>query len=294
MNPMILDEQTVRRYLLGQLAEHERDEFEERLITDGDSRDEVEATERDLIDDYVHDNLTEDERARFERMFLPSASRRQKITFARALANTTSEHVAEVPTLRTAKFAALLTRVRPPLRLAFAAVVLLVFAGVLWVILDRRESSVEHQTSTPPMNATPQNTNSQVAVQQAEPSPTPVSRSQNDSASIASFLLLPGAERSSDEVRAVTIPPGVTTIRFQLSLSGLPNLEDVRAELRKESPEGSLVFSTGTIRPRSSSQGPYVVLELPSSRLSPGKYVALLKGTDNEIEAIYAFSVRGR
>ena len=84
---MTPDDQTLKRYLLGQLPEPERGALENQLIVDREKRDEVEAVERDLIDDYVRGSLEAGERSNFEGHFLASATRREKLTFARSLAH---------------------------------------------------------------------------------------------------------------------------------------------------------------------------------------------------------------
>ena len=81
-----LQQQLLRRYLLGvTLAAAQRRGVEERLLTDDDFCEEFEAAEDELIDQYLCDELSAAERARFERNFLSTTERRQKLTLARAL-----------------------------------------------------------------------------------------------------------------------------------------------------------------------------------------------------------------
>lgn len=83
----------IRKYLLGNIqVEEERQKIEERLMLDDDYFEEVLIEEEELIQDYVDDHLTADERQRFEKHFLISEERRQKINFARALRRYINEH----------------------------------------------------------------------------------------------------------------------------------------------------------------------------------------------------------
>ena len=76
----------IRKYLLGNIqAEDKRRKIEERLMLDDDYFEEVLIEEEELIQDYVDDQLSADERQRFEKHFFISEERRQKINFARAL-----------------------------------------------------------------------------------------------------------------------------------------------------------------------------------------------------------------
>lgn len=74
----------IRLYLLGKLAGEERDAFEERLFTEDELVDEVLSAENDLIDDYLTGDLSTDEVAMFEKNFLVTEERRQKLRLGKA------------------------------------------------------------------------------------------------------------------------------------------------------------------------------------------------------------------
>jgi hypothetical protein len=76
----------IRKYLLGDIKlEDERRKIEERLMLDDDFFEELLIEEEELIQDYVDEQLDTDERQSFEKHFLISEERRQKIIFAWAL-----------------------------------------------------------------------------------------------------------------------------------------------------------------------------------------------------------------
>src|ERR1041384_6033454 len=80
------DQTTVRQYLVGEVSdEAQRQQVEERLLTDGDFFQELEITEDELIDQYLTGALTADERRNFESHFLAAPERQRKLSFARAL-----------------------------------------------------------------------------------------------------------------------------------------------------------------------------------------------------------------
>lgn len=73
------DELAVKRYLLNQLSDPERQEIELRLLTDDDFASEVEMAEDELIDEYVANELSTSEREQFHEHFLINPVRESKL-----------------------------------------------------------------------------------------------------------------------------------------------------------------------------------------------------------------------
>src|ERR1043165_6819285 len=80
-----LDEKTIRQYLLGDMGGAEMSSFEERMMTDDDLFEMLLAVEDDLIDERAADELSPEERARFDSYFLATPERRERLELARAL-----------------------------------------------------------------------------------------------------------------------------------------------------------------------------------------------------------------
>ena len=78
-------EQAVKRYLLNQLSDAERQELELRLLTDDDFAAEIELAEDELIDEYVANELSKDERRRFHEHFLTNPERESKLQSSQAV-----------------------------------------------------------------------------------------------------------------------------------------------------------------------------------------------------------------
>jgi hypothetical protein len=78
-------DQTIIKYLLNELSEDERSRFEEAYFGDGSLFEQVRALEEELIDDYVKGDLSGRDRRGFERHYLASAERRSRIETARQL-----------------------------------------------------------------------------------------------------------------------------------------------------------------------------------------------------------------
>jgi anti-sigma factor RsiW len=75
----------IRDYLLGALAEAEAHRFEERYFEDESLFAEMQEIEDELIDDYASGALTAEQRTLFEKYFLDSSERREKLELARAM-----------------------------------------------------------------------------------------------------------------------------------------------------------------------------------------------------------------
>jgi hypothetical protein len=76
---------TIRKYLLGTLCENEQTQVEERMFQDDDFFDEVEFAEDYQIDEYLSGVLQGEDKLRFSRHFLNSASRRRRLQLAESL-----------------------------------------------------------------------------------------------------------------------------------------------------------------------------------------------------------------
>src|SRR5262249_52880333 len=137
------DEKLMVQYLLGNLSEEEQVRIEDRAFSDSAYMGALEAAEADLLDAYVRDDLSQAERLGFERRFLTSPNRRNKVEFARDLARIAAESKAgeAAPSERASAWLSLIGLVRswnPVFQFASAFVVLISVAGASWLILENR------------------------------------------------------------------------------------------------------------------------------------------------------------
>src|SRR6266511_1657247 len=89
MNHETYNEETIRSFLLGRLSTAKEEEIEIRLLGDPELQAAAEAAEYDLIDDYVRGDLAGYESVLFERNFLISSERREKLRDAYIFKNST-------------------------------------------------------------------------------------------------------------------------------------------------------------------------------------------------------------
>jgi hypothetical protein len=152
----------LRRYLLRELSEEESLTVSARLFLEEEYSAQLRAVEEDLVDDYVYEELSADERQRFETYFLAEPERAEDLKIAQALKDyiSTEPDASPLPDEAEEKidrliqphansFPASLWAGPPALKLLLAAAVLLIVVGGAWLILK----SVRRQDQPGPVQA---------------------------------------------------------------------------------------------------------------------------------------------
>jgi CHAT domain-containing protein len=143
------DDDLIRRYLLARLAEDELQRLEEKMIADNDFFNRVLLAEDEMVEEYVHDELSANDRAEFEASFLSTPEGRQQVTYAKALSKYVKEAspVTEEPRRESEVKPAWWRRpaLVPYLAAAVAAIVIGVAAGI-WQITPPSEVSKGSKT----------------------------------------------------------------------------------------------------------------------------------------------------
>ncbi|HVG19298.1 MAG TPA: CHAT domain-containing protein [Blastocatellia bacterium] len=88
------DTENLRKYLLSQLTEEDEERVELRLLADADYSEALEITADELIDQYVGEELSEEEHKLIEQHFFNSQVRRDKLRFAVALKKQRAELIS--------------------------------------------------------------------------------------------------------------------------------------------------------------------------------------------------------
>jgi hypothetical protein len=79
----IVEDKTIKQYLLNALSEADRIQFETRYFEDDDLYRRLRVIEEELITDYVYDRLTASERRSFDEHYSVTPERRERIEMAR-------------------------------------------------------------------------------------------------------------------------------------------------------------------------------------------------------------------
>ena len=81
------NEEIIKKFLLGEMPETERFDFEEQFITDADLFEEIKVVEDELIEKYVRGWMNPAERSKFEQNFLTTNKRHERVEFLRQMIN---------------------------------------------------------------------------------------------------------------------------------------------------------------------------------------------------------------
>jgi hypothetical protein len=270
-----LEPEIIKLYLLGRLDQAKLVPLEERLLTDETFFDELAIAEDELTDQYLANELTDEERRDFETYFLSTPERHQKLRFARNLRRYVTNsievgaHRDDEPPIAVARetrearskkhpFFSFLPAQNPVIAYSLAAAVLIGFVGISWMVFNNL---------------------------------TPGPRGPEN---VLVVSLRPGLTREAGEIKSIHIPPGTGSVQLQLELIS-DEYESYRAELLTSERAGLLLNEN--FKPESLAGNKIINFTVPAELLKRDDYRVKLSGrrTDGNYEDIasYAFRVTG-
>jgi len=284
------DQRLLIEYLLHKLPEEEEAQFEERYFVDPEFHRQLRAAERDLIDMYARNELVGQEKERFERYFLASPRRQERIEFARALAESVSRRAEvegegyAIPAMAS-WWQSLLVYMRANSRVVALSALILIAGIGLWLAFallnkseQRREGQVaQKQDSLPGSENQPPGTAPQPEPEQSRPA-EPKEESDKTSLSkdvsrIATFTLSAYLTRDNSEAKEIIIAPGINTVRLRLYVEG-KLCESYGAVLA--TPEGQKIWEQDRLKGKPANSGAVVVLMVLARILTSRDYVLRL------------------
>lgn len=233
----------IKQYLLGQAAEPDSLQLEERLLGDEAFFRELSIIENELIDEYLSGKLSQAEKKGFEEYFLIAVEHQEKLRFARSFkkyvkshaepaGDASRQHASSVP--RSFSFR------RPILAYAMAALVLIAI-GVSWFVLKNRNGSA-------PGN-------------------------------VFVATLTPGLTRDSQNDNKITIPDNIDTVRLELLLTD----DSYRTfEIALQDSSGQTLTTKQNLSSQSANGRATVLVDIPSNLLRTGDYRVRLSGSTTE------------
>ncbi len=228
-----ISEPTMIRYLLGELREEEQDRLEEQLFTDP-HYDQLLAVEDDLIEAYARGELSVSRRERFEKHYLQTSDRRERVALAQDLAAILAEEEQRgrrslLEWLRT-----------PTAQVSFATATALLFVlGGVWLFnwrarANEERAALQHQQQQSRQQLAERD--EQITQLKSEleeerrlralPTPTP------QQITIFAFTLSPFAGRGGAG-EAQTIPADVDQVRIRIDLEQSASHRSYQAEIKR-------------------------------------------------------------
>lgn len=317
-------EKLIARYLLGELAEDQQVEIEDRAFSDKDYLASITAVENDLIDEYVRGELSTADRQRFETRFLTSAERRKRVEFAKALRTVVSEPAGpEKKVVQDARkwswgesLYAFLVGLNPAARLAFVAAAILLIVGAAWLFAEtlrlRRQVNqlqAEKQSGQGLQQALEQERkrneelNARLNQEKQQREQTDESLRQLAETTeatkpappvIASLTLLPGLSRGGGQKPNLDVSNDVRLVRLQIGIDPEEQYKSFAVDLRTLA--GPQVWSGENLAARTRRGTRAVGLTLPATVFKSGEYELRLRGLTegggSEDVGFYYFNVR--
>jgi hypothetical protein len=263
---------TTRLYLLGKLDETRQAQIEERLLTDEAFYDELAMAEDDLTDQYLANQLSDEERSSFEKYFLATPERLQKLRFARSLKRYVDQaagrsakeenepsfaHPGGATESRSKKrpFFSFLPIQNPVVAYSLVAAVLLAITGISWTVFNNLR---------------------------------PASRAPGN---VLLVTLMPGLIREGGETKTINIPPSTDSVQLQLGLES-DEYQSYRAELLTSERAGLLVKKD--LKAESKDGKKVINLTVPAELLKRDDYRVKLSGRrlDGSYEDIASYTFR--
>lgn len=247
----------IRQFFLENISSQEREEIELSIISRTDFADEVEKAETDLIEDYLDNSLSTEEKKLFESNFLISEDRQKRVEFLKTLKNYAKKcsEISETPELKEnpPSFFDSLKNLFTPKVLVATFGLIIVFLGLVTfrnVILPTSNSEI-------------------VAMNQKDLSKLEEFKDSSN------LTLTPGNLRSTGTVNILSETKLTETVLIRLALSATLNSpQTFQVKILKNEKELA-VFN------QNSYQNQEVRIILPKSQLSKGEYqITLEKETE--------------
>lgn len=304
MEQHVLDDVLARRFLLGQLLPEEQGRIEELAFEDPSSFEFLQATKDDLIDDFLCDELSSDEKERFQKYFLAQPGRRQDLRIARELQRYLAREEPPFPVVNNfGSFSppkvSFIERIRlhPTFALGSAALILTAVAGIMLAprtlrqsdsppLRAKQEQSPELPAPTSTSTATPPQTVSSPAHKdnQVKPTPSPLQQA----APVYAIVLTPGgAVRSEDEERTLPLPSG--PISLELPLIDDTSYRSYQAVLQTG---GKTIRTWPNLHPKELQSGKGIKVNVPVGLLERSRrYRIILNGvsTNRKVRPVHNY-----
>lgn len=271
---------SIKDYLLGQLSEQERQQVEERLLTDDAFFEEISIAENELIDRYLNGSLAPQEVERFREHFLVTPEQRRNLQFAKVFRRYVSENQGasdapqDLPRRRSARWVPTFFSGghRPWAVPALVMVLALVLISVVWALLAggrggdsalaQEVARLNEQGTQPPQ------------------------------ASVSLILNARRTRESGEVPRLTSSGSGVVQLRFVVARD---EYEDYSASLMPVG--GRTIVTVNQLRRISIEERDVVALNLPAGLLKRGDYEVELSGATPgvrpEAVGVYFFRVTG-
>lgn len=276
MKEEILTDAALREFLLGKIDEDESARIESLFLTDSDAREKVLVIEQELIEDYLEDSLTADDREKFLLRYGQTAAQLQQLRITKAIKDWAVRENASVRTVPAtpSTWNRLRARLRPAFVIPVAATAMIAIAVAgIWLNSRMKRAAIEQELAQ--LN-TPAN------LREVPPQ-------------MVSLELTPIAVRSLERQKELKKSADVKIVQLRLPWIQKERYPTYKAEVQRVGDDESLTIPNL----QAEDDGLYAIrLRLRVDFLNPGQHQVRLSGIDSNGDAglteEYAFTVEGR
>ncbi len=258
MNEEPVSDALLRQFLLGQVDDQERQRLESMFVTGALSRERVIAAEQHLMDDFLDDSLTPENRERFLAQYGETPAEQRKLRIAQSIYDwaATSAGKTAVAAAAGSRWSRLFGRVwlTPVVAVPIAAVVLIPIVVAVFPLRSRWEQR-----------------NSYLAMQQELVRLN--SPSMLRETSLPAVTLTPGAVRSVEAEKEVTAPSNAESVEVHLVWTQKERFPSYQATIRRFEEDEAF-----TIPNLQLDNGNVIRLRLSSRYLTRGLYQIEISG----------------
>lgn len=295
------NEQTFRRFLLGEMTEEERSVFEEKFVADEDLFSALLVVEDELIEAYTRGFLSEKERTLFEKNFLTTTRRRERVSFTQSMLGTlTAKQIESKKTSEQSEShsyvwqSVLAFFAHPYARFATAFAFIIIAFIALWFLVKNQKPEQQANQNPPKVeptvNPSPQTPNNNTPPDIAHDNKNQNAPNVNQNtppATIVTVILSAGGIRSGGSTQQLNLSNDTKTARLQLLIEST-DYKTYRAEILNA--DGQVIFRTNELKPQKKS----VTATVPAASLKNGDYIIKLYGqtADSASESVADYSLR--
>ena len=279
MKEQVINDDLARRFLLGQLSADQQGQIQELAFEDPDTFALLESVEDDLIDEFIQDELSPDEKQHFKNHFLTLPGRKANLKMSRVLQHHFSRELPQ-PVLddKRISFFGLFTISPQALRISLTAAALLIgLAIAVWLYQKSREVQQPGPVEVRKEQSSP-STPGPVLSPTIEPTPqlgqidknkTPAPQKPRPEALVA--VLMP-----SEGVRGDSQPLALSQKQFipvELPLINQPAYQSYEADLQSE--DGKVLKTWPSLHAKEWQSGTGLLITIPRVLLEPDEFYQL-------------------
>lgn len=281
MKEQLVDDDLVRRFLLGQVSPQEEGEIAALMFEDPEKFSQLESVEDDLIDEFLQEELSPADKEGFETHFLSQPGRRHNLKLSQALHQHFDQEdvpavvpvVPVVPPDNRVSVFGLFKISRPALRfsLATAAILILVVIAVWLYVRNRQLQQPAPFEARKEQGATPTPT----SVPSIEPSPSLAqgenknsvpSPQKHEPAPVQAVVLMP-LTVSRSEVQSLALPTRGANVLVELPLINETRYNSYDATLKSD--DGTVLKNWPTLTAKRLKTGRGLLVNIPLALLKP-------------------------